>query len=143
MSDPRQLPVTTDQSRSRPLTLLERPVIEQRAQIAHCVSSNLSPVHAALFAEPNLLRGTIRWYTSVPGTVTRLVDSDPSWRVAAEAHFKVLVDAISGLAGQLRSSNRPADQAMGELLDLALHGPRLEDVFWCGDQPVMVNWGIE
>ena len=143
MSDPRLLPVTTDQSRSRPLTLLERPVIEQRAQIAHCLADSLSPVHAALFAEPNLLRGAIRWYTSVPGPVSRLVDGDPSWRVAAEGYVKGLVDAISALAGRLRASTRPADQAMGELLELALHGPRPEDIFWCGDQPVMVNWGIE
>ncbi|CAK0774048.1 conserved hypothetical protein [uncultured Gammaproteobacteria bacterium] len=143
MSDSRQLPVTTDQSQSRPLTLLERPVIEQRDQIAHCLTNNLSPVHAALFAEPNLLRGAIRWYTAAPGPVVRLVDGDPEWRVAAEAHFKTLVDAIAKLAEQLRTSTRPGDQAMGELLALALHGPGLDDVFWCGDQPVIVNWGID
>ncbi len=137
MTGGRQLLGSSDLTRWRPLTLLEQPVIAQRLQIVHAVERYCSPTHAALFAEPNLLRGTVRWYTDLPEPLKRLDDGDPAWQ-----RVETLLAEIAALAERLKAERQSADQALGELLELALQGVGPANICWVGEQPVMINWGL-
>src|ERR1043166_6432622 len=88
----------TRQADLQPLVANGIPVFRLFGQITADLRSALSEEHAALFAEPNPdpTNGDIQWYTSLGGSRSRLNQTSPDQRAAAELRLAEIIKEISG-----------------------------------------------
>ncbi len=120
-----------------------QPVMRAYDQITRYLAQNLSPQHAALFAEPNpnAARSTVDWYTSESGPVTRYLDSDDETRAAATKRLAELREEIEARASELTRSKEGGERFLGQMLKLALEIPGEDFIYLVSGQPVLVCWG--
>ena len=120
-----------------------QPVMRAYDQISRYLAQQLSPAHAALFAEPNTnaARATVDWYTSASGPVTRYLDSDDETRAAATKRLAELREEIEARATELTRSKEGGERFLGQMLKLALEIPGEDFIYLVGSQPVLVCWG--
>jgi len=102
----------------------------------------LSPVHAALLAEPvaNEAQGTVDWYAEGEGAAARLIDLPDTARTEVQARLDGLTAEIRSLAVRLQGRRADADRLLATALDQALRMPGPEFVHVRGSQPVLVAW---
>jgi hypothetical protein len=117
--------------------------IEAASTLAALLSRELSPAHAALFAEPhpNPARGEVDWYAEGEGPVAPLAEIPEPERAAVQAELDRLVGDIRRLSERLRTSARESDRFLGEMLALALEVPDAGSIRVRGGRPVLVAWG--
>ncbi len=111
-------------------------------QIAGYLRRNLSPAHAALFAEPNQDsdRGVTDWYADGNGEATKLSSLPEAQRISAQSELDRLTADVRTTGERLRQSKGADDRFLGEMLGLALVIPSEDFVRIVGAQPVLIAW---
>ena len=109
------------------------------------LARELSPAHAALFAEPqaDAARGVIDWYAEGSGPAPPLSTLPPDRAAAAQARLDALTGDIRVLIDRLREARGESDRFLAEMLERALHIPDAEAIRVRNDAPVLVGWGHE
>jgi hypothetical protein len=117
--------------------------IERAGPLAALLRRELSPAHAALFAEPHPdpARGEVYWYAEGDGPAVPLAELPDAERWAAQAEFDRLFGEVEALAERLKAGTNEGDRFLGQLLGLALEIPDPSYVRVRGGRPVIIAWG--
>lgn len=109
------------------------------------LTRELTPTHAALFAEPhaNIERGEVDWYAEGAGSAERLSRLPPEHAAPVQAELDRLSGDIRGLVARLRGAPRESDRFLAEMLDRALQVPDGDAIWVRAGRPVLVGWGHE
>lgn len=107
------------------------------------LTRELSPAHAAIFAEPQVdaARGVIDWYAEGSGPAEPLSTLPPDLAAAAQARLEALIHDIQGLIERLRQTRDESDRFLAEMLYRALHLPEADAIRVRNGAPVLVGWG--
>jgi hypothetical protein len=112
-------------------------------------AEELTPAHAALFAEPvrSPFGDRSEWYTSLDGPVTRLVDLPEEAAAQARSRVAELSAGIREYAEKLMGSGSDNDARIAEALLNALQVPGEDSILIIdqpdapgGIQPVLIDW---
>ena len=134
---------TTRQRDFQPLGTAGQTAVEAWSVLSTMVSRELSPAHAALFAEPviDAMRGETDWYTEGDSPPIPISLADPTVRAAVLDEKARLERDIRGLAVRKRSATEEGDRFLGEMLGLALSIPSDAQIYMTENRPVLVAWG--
>jgi hypothetical protein len=134
---------TTSARDLQPLGTGGQLVIATAPTLLALLARELSPAHAALFAEPqpNSARGEVDWYAEGSGPALPLDQLPPDQRATIEARLDRLSDDIRALAGRLRQAPDESERFLAAMLDLALRLPGPDAIRARNGQPVLVGWG--
>lgn len=118
-------------------------VFENYAQLTSMLERNLSPKHAAFFAEPiqEAGSGKIDWYSRAHEPAVPLSSLPEAKQLEARATVRRLASEINAYAEELKGEERGPKFLRGNILSLALHYPGEEYIFMAGEQPVLAGWG--
>ncbi|MDJ0853109.1 MAG: VWA domain-containing protein [Myxococcota bacterium] len=135
-----------------------RPVHERYDVLCGLLERRLGPRHARLFARPIAVEGgrEIEWWCECPGPIVDLEAAPPERRdaIATEQgtpdreldtlrrEHDVLARDVRGLAEELAASGDPGEREVAWLLQAALSSEGTARLA-VGDQPVLVDWGLE
>ncbi len=121
-----------------------RPVHTLYPQLRAVVAARLSQAHADIFAEPvrHDQDNRIDWYSPVSGEGARLDATSPEQATAAQARLAELSTELDALSKTMQASANESDQALGQLIALALQTADANRIFLVGDQPVVTFWGF-
>ncbi len=135
----RSLAATTRDADLHALATGGQPVVAAWAQISAHLTRRLSPMHAAILAEPNPdpARGSTDWYADGSGDVAPLDQAAPE-RVAG---FEALITAIRAEAERLLAERDEGLRLLGDLIRLALEVPDRSHIRVRGDAIFLVAWG--
>jgi len=100
----------------------------------------LTPSHAALFAEPSDRPGATSWRTESAGRIESLETLSPDEAAALRSALGRLVADILAVADRYAVKPDPAAQAVAIALRNAVEIPSDECIFRVGEQPVIVQW---
>jgi hypothetical protein len=134
---------TTRQRDFRPLGTAGQIAIDSWSVLTTLLARELSPAHAALFAEPvvDAARGETDWYAEGDGSPVPIGLADPGVRETALNERARLEQGIRGLAARKRSAPDESQRFLGDMLELALSIPGNDQVYVLGNRPVLVAWG--
>ncbi|MFC7544217.1 hypothetical protein ACFQU2_39010 [Siccirubricoccus deserti] len=111
------------------------------------IGAELSPAHAALFAEPqrDAARGEIDWYAEGSGTAARADTLPEAEREALLARWHAMREEIRALAGRIGSRPDASSRFMATLIQaaLTLPAPEARNLWRIDGRPVLVAWGHE
>jgi hypothetical protein len=111
------------------------------------IGAELSPAHAALFAEPqrDAARGEIDWYAEGSGTAVRADTLPEAEREALLARWHAMREEIRALAARIGSRPDASSRFMATLMQaaLSLPSPEARNLWRVDDRPVLVAWGHE
>lgn len=111
------------------------------------IGADLSPAHAALFAEPqrNPQRGEIDWYAGGSGAAERADALPEAERAALLARWHAMRDEIAALAQRIAARPDSSSRFMAALIEAALHvpAPEARNLYRIDGAPVVVAWGHE
>jgi hypothetical protein len=109
------------------------------------LTRELTPGHAALFAEPhaNSERGEVDWYAEGTGPAEPLSRLPPEQAARVQAELDRLSSDIRALVARLHDATRESDRFLAEILDRALRLPNADSVRSRNGRPVLVGWGHE
>jgi hypothetical protein len=109
------------------------------------LTRELTPMHAALFAEPhaNSERGEVDWYAEGTGPAEPLSRLPPDQAAPVQAELDRLSHDIRALMARLRDATRESDRFLAEILDRALRLPYADAIRSRDGRPVLVGWGHE
>lgn len=151
MAQPRFL-AETDTAERRPERVLEGRVFDYRNQLLSHLRSQSLDRHAALFAEPMLLEGRIRWRTDQPGEPRPFADLTPEAQDRARLAVGTLLTELRNEAARLREGGSASLRRLAEVLDRATQGTAWADVWLLteagaeGSVPrenyVLAGWGL-
>jgi hypothetical protein len=119
--------------------------IDVAEALAVLLGNQLSPAHAALFAEPqpDSARGEVNWYAEGSGPAEPITRLSAVQAAAVQAEADRLVADIRGLIERLRAASRESDRFLGEMLAHAIRIPNADAVRVRNGRPVLVAWGHE
>jgi hypothetical protein len=134
---------TTRQRDFQPLATAGQTAVESWSVLVALLARELSPAHAAFFAEPveNPARGEIDWYADSDGEMIPLPLADPAIQAAATAERNRLEQDIRALAARKRIARSEGERFLGEMIGLALSIPGDDYVYVLSNRPVLVAWG--
>jgi hypothetical protein len=151
MAQPRFL-AETDSAERRPERVLEGRVFDYRAQLLSHLRAQSLERHAALFAEPMLLEGRIRWRTDQPGEPRPFAELPPETQERAQQVVGTLLTEVRNEAARLRQGGSPSQRRLAEVLDRATQGMAWPDLWLltepgtAGSEPretyVLAGWGL-
>jgi hypothetical protein len=134
---------TTRQRDFRPLGTAGQFAVESWSVLTTLLRRELSPAHAALFAEPvvDAARGETDWYADGDGAAMSIGLADPAVQSGAATERQRLEQDIRGLAARKRAARDESERFLGDMLELALSVPGQDQVYVLGTRPVLVAWG--
>ncbi len=127
--------------------------------IRRLVTSHLSPIHGALFAQPlpDDVHRKADWYFLPPGSeagtlpnqsdelggqAARLVDLPPHLQNPIRAQLACMGQDIYNLSQTLKNSPDSNQRTAGVLLEMALTFPGEEFIYTVNNSPVLASWGF-
>lgn len=120
------------------------PVPSFHSQLGTLLRSRLGERHARLLAEPLEIEesGDIEWHTEVEGATKAFAACSADERARLEAEYGRLRADVERLQGELGRGDATA-QNWSELLGRVLASAAPEKLHLVGDQPVLVEWGVQ
>lgn len=115
-------------------------------QIQAFLKANLTPAHAAVFAEPYRGQGAMTWMTSADGEPQPLKDLDADAQSEARAKLDGLLADINRLADELDASGDPQRAQWATMLREIQEvpgGQEFNDLVYVADgNPTVTLWGM-
>jgi hypothetical protein len=119
--------------------------IDAAEALAALLGSQLSPAHAALFAEPqpDIARGEVNWYAEGSGPAEPFTRLPAEQAATVRAEADRLVADIRGLIQRLRAASQESNRFLAEMLAHAIRIPNPDALRMRNGRPVLVAWGHE
>jgi hypothetical protein len=120
------------------------PVYASALQLRETLRLRKQPVIADCLAIPQLNEAGDRldWYSPREGKVVSWAAATDAARASALRQLENCLDTVSQISKAAKSSEKPATQFFGSLLEKAFRFPDQNHVYLVGGQPVLTFWGF-
>lgn len=120
------------------------PVYASALQLRETLRLRKQPVIADCLAIPQLNEAGDRldWYSPREGKVVSWAAATDTARASALRQLENCLDTVSQISKAAKSSEKPATQFFGSLLEKAFRFPDQNHMYLVGGQPVLTFWGF-
>ncbi|AEX54673.1 putative virulence factor [Rahnella aquatilis CIP 78.65 = ATCC 33071] len=121
-----------------------QPVYASALQLRETLRLRKQPAIADCLAIPQLNEAGDRldWYSPREGKVVSWAAATDTARASALRQLENCLDTVSQISKAAKSSEKPATQFFGSLLEKAFRFPDQNHVYLVGGQPVLTFWGF-
>ncbi|WP_047608242.1 SrfA family protein [Rahnella aquatilis] len=121
-----------------------QPVYASALQLRETLRLRKQPAIADCLAIPQLNEAGDRldWYSPREGKVVSWAAATDTARASALHQLENCLDTVSQISKAAKSSEKPATQFFGSLLEKAFRFPDQNHVYLVGGQPVLTFWGF-